>query len=29
LEHEVLRFLPILSFFMRSFKAQAIPFKKS
>jgi len=24
LEHEVLRFLPILSFFMRSFKAQAI-----
>jgi hypothetical protein len=29
LEHEVLRFLPILSFFMKCFKAQAIPFKKN
>jgi hypothetical protein len=29
LEHEVLRFLPILSFFMKYFKAQAIPFKKN
>ena len=28
LEHEVLRFLPILSFFVKSFEAQAIPFKK-